>query len=78
MGAEYSKIVGACFTFNLIVGCGALALPDAFSQAGYVGGSVLLAVLAFFSAVTSTFMVEAMRYGPAWATCSVHVLDVGS
>lgn len=36
------------FTFNLIVGTGALAIPKAFQDAGYVLGLIILALLAFF------------------------------
>ena len=46
--------------FNLIVGAGALAMPQAFSESGIIGGSLLLAVLAFLSFVSVSFMVEAM------------------
>ena len=35
-GAKYDVTTAAVFVFNLIVGAGALALPDAFSQAGCV------------------------------------------
>lgn len=42
-----------------------MSLPQAFSDAGYLAGTVLLAVLAMMSAVTSTFMVEAMSLSNA-------------
>ena len=48
------------YIFNLIIGVGALSLPLAFSDAGYVLGILLLLMLAFMSYVTATFMVEAM------------------
>lgn len=64
-GATYSLTMGSIYIFNLIVGAGALALPQAFSEAGWVGGSVLLGILALASAVTSTFMVEAMSISNA-------------
>ena len=57
--------MGSVYIFNLIVGAGALALPQAFSEAGWVGGSVLLGILALASATTSTFMVEAMSLSNA-------------
>jgi amino acid permease len=36
------------YVFNIIVGTGALALPKAFHQGGYVLGTVLLLILGFF------------------------------
>jgi hypothetical protein len=57
--------MGSAYIFNLIVGAGALALPQAFSEAGWVGGSILLAVLAIASGTTSTLMVEAMSLSNA-------------
>lgn len=35
-GTQYSPVAGYIFTFNLIVGAGALALPLAFYNAGLV------------------------------------------
>jgi len=64
-GASYSNSIGSIYVFNLIVGAGALSLPNAFSQAGYISGTALLLVLAFFSYATSTFMVEAMSIANA-------------
>eukprot|EP00038_Savillea_parva_P000396 m.95945 g.95945 ORF g.95945 m.95945 type:complete len:582 (-) comp10132_c0_seq1:67-1812(-) len=64
-GSAYSNGIGAVYVFNLIVGAGALSLPNAFSQAGWLSGTLLLCVLAFFSYVTSTFMVEAMSLANA-------------
>ena len=34
------------FVFNLIVGTGALAMPRAFAEAGWLASSILLSVLA--------------------------------
>lgn len=48
------------FVFNLIVGTGALTLPSVFSKAGWLLGSVLIAVLAFVSYMTLTFIIETM------------------
>lgn len=39
---SYSNTIGAVYVFNLIVGAGALSLPNAFSQAGYISGTLLL------------------------------------
>ena len=53
------------FVFNLIVGAGALSLPQAFAGAGYITGAVLLILLSFLSFMAVTFMVEAMSLGNA-------------
>lgn len=39
---------GMIYIFNIIVGTGALALPNAFHEAGYVMSTVLLLILAVF------------------------------
>ncbi|EGD76595.1 hypothetical protein PTSG_07712 [Salpingoeca rosetta] len=59
-GSTYSPLVGGVYVFNLIVGAGALAMPKAFSESGYIGGCILVALLAAFSYLTVTFMIEAM------------------
>eukprot|EP01147_Barroeca_monosierra_P009219 gene9219-1505_t len=59
-GSTYSSMVGGIYVFNLIVGAGALAMPKAFAESGYIGGVVLVAILAVFSFITVTFMIEAM------------------
>lgn len=41
-GGQYSNAIGAVYVFNLIVGAGALSLPNAFSQAGILSGTLLL------------------------------------
>lgn len=64
-GSTYSPKVGAIYVFNLIVGAGALGLPKAFSEAGYIAGSILLLILAILSFMTVTFMVESMAIGNA-------------
>jgi hypothetical protein len=37
-GARYSIFIGSIFVFNLIVGAGALSLPQAFAKAGTIAG----------------------------------------
>ena len=54
------------YIFNLIIGVGALSLPQSFSEAGVVLGTVLLVVLASMSYMTATFMVEAMAAANAY------------
>jgi len=36
------------FLFNLIVGTGALAIPKAFGKAGWLIGTIVVILLAFF------------------------------
>ena len=57
---SFSGGTAAVYIFNLIVGTGALALPAAFSSAGWAAGTVLLVVLAIFSYITATWVVESM------------------
>ncbi|OWA51716.1 Transmembrane protein 104 [Hypsibius exemplaris] len=59
-GASYSSTVGFLFIFNLIVGTGALTLPKAFSEAGYVLGTIVITLIGFMSYVSATFVLEAM------------------
>ncbi|EDQ85587.1 uncharacterized protein MONBRDRAFT_34179 [Monosiga brevicollis MX1] len=69
-GSTYAPLVAAVYVFNLIVGAGALAMPKAFGESGYLGGSILIAILAFTSYVTVTYMIEAM----AMANCLMRTL----
>ncbi|XP_055340503.1 transmembrane protein 104-like [Paramacrobiotus metropolitanus] len=59
-GSSYSPAVGFFFIFNLIVGTGALTLPKAFSQAGYVLGTIVLSIIGFMSYISATFVLESM------------------
>ncbi|CAF3552616.1 unnamed protein product [Rotaria sp. Silwood1] len=58
--ATFSQRTGMVYIFNIIVGTGALALPKAFHEGGYVLSTLLLLILGFFSYVTATYMIEAM------------------
>ena len=51
---------GLIYIFNLIVGTGALTLPAAFKDAGYLLSSIILILLAFMSFLTATFVIESM------------------
>lgn len=62
---QYSSATGSIFLFNLIVGTGAIALPGALQNAGWIAGMILLIVLAFISCVTVTFVVEALAVANA-------------
>jgi len=57
---SFSSGTAAIYIFNLIVGTGALALPNAFSLAGWGLGTGLLVLLAVFSYITASFVVESM------------------
>ena len=48
------------YIFNLIVGTGALTLPKAFHDVGYVAGPIITIVFAFISYITATFMIESI------------------
>ncbi|XP_041473627.1 transmembrane protein 104-like isoform X1 [Lytechinus variegatus] len=59
-GTSFSPWVGLIFVFNLIVGTGALTMPKAFGQAGWIFSVAIIIVLALVSYVTATFVIEAM------------------
>ncbi|CAJ0939956.1 unnamed protein product [Ranitomeya imitator] len=59
-GELYSPFVGLIYMFNLIVGTGALTMPKAFANAGWLISLILIIFLAFMSYMTTTFVVEAM------------------
>lgn len=61
----HSEQVSVVYVFNLVVGAGALALPQAFAQTGWVLGIMAIIILGMMSFVTSTFMVEAMSVANA-------------
>lgn len=64
-GSQYSVGVGLIYVFNLIVGTGALTMPAAFQSAGWLISLVTIIILAFFSFITVTFMIEAMSIANA-------------
>ncbi|XP_055877807.1 transmembrane protein 104-like isoform X2 [Biomphalaria glabrata] len=64
-GNGYSRLVGFVYVFNLIVGTGALTMPAAFREAGWLLSLIIVIVLAFMSYLTLTFMIEAMAISNA-------------
>ncbi|CAL1529890.1 unnamed protein product [Lymnaea stagnalis] len=64
-GGQYSRLVGFVYVFNLIVGTGALTMPAAFREAGWLLSLFGVIVLAFMSYLTLTFMTEAMAISNA-------------
>uniref|UniRef100_A0A131XGX2 Putative amino acid transporter n=1 Tax=Hyalomma excavatum TaxID=257692 RepID=A0A131XGX2_9ACAR len=66
-----SPLVGLVYIFNLIVGTGALTMPAAFKDAGWLLSLIIVVVLAFMSYLTMTFVIEAMASANAlvhWKT----------
>ncbi|KAK6028380.1 transmembrane amino acid transporter protein [Ostertagia ostertagi] len=57
---QYGSAMGFLYIFNLIVGTGALALPKAFQNAGYILSVVLLFVSGFVSYIAATFVIESL------------------
>jgi hypothetical protein len=58
--ATQSSVVTGVFAFNLIIGVGALALPNSMGHVGYLFGACLLLVVGVLGYATSTFVVEAI------------------
>ena len=56
---SYTLPVGMVYCFNLMMGAGLIALPKAFVQSGWVLGLIGITVLAFFSYITVTYIIEA-------------------
>lgn len=68
---SYSSLVGLVYIFNLIVGTGALTMPAAFKDAGWLLSLIIVIILAFMSYLTTTFVIEAMASANAlvhWKT----------
>ncbi|KAI5728193.1 hypothetical protein M8J77_012794 [Diaphorina citri] len=57
---KYSTPTGLIYIFNLVIGTGALTLPKAVQETGWLLGSIFLVLICFFSFVTVTFVLEAM------------------
>jgi ABC-type transport system involved in cytochrome bd biosynthesis fused ATPase/permease subunit len=64
--SSYSIPVGFVYVFNLIVGAGVLALPQAFNKAGIVLGTILLVLLCCMSYVSACYVIEAMAAANAF------------
>ncbi|GAB6027248.1 hypothetical protein CHUAL_001533 [Chamberlinius hualienensis] len=56
----YSPLIGAVYVFNLIVGTGALTIPAAFSDAGWILGVCVMLLISVMSYMTTTFVIESM------------------
>ena len=64
-GNSYSKLVGLIYIFNLIVGTGALTMPNAFATAGWLLSLITVVLLALISYLTVTFVTETMAISNA-------------
>jgi amino acid permease len=51
---------GLVYLFNLIVGTGALTMPAAFANSGWLISLVVVILLCFISYITTTFVIESM------------------
>ncbi|XP_045462797.1 transmembrane protein 104 homolog [Harmonia axyridis] len=74
----YSSWVGLAYVFNLIVGTGALTLPEGFASAGWFLSTVLLVLLCFISFVCVTFVIESIACANAtirWRHIQSHKID---
>ena len=60
VGEGYSTGMALVYVFNLIVGTGALAMPKAIKQAGWLIGLLMVIFIAFMSLVTATMTIEAL------------------
>jgi len=60
VGEQYSLDVALVYVFNLIVGTGALTMPHAISESGWIIGVVMIVFIAFMSFLTVTFTIECM------------------
>ncbi|KAG1714336.1 Transmembrane protein 104 [Nymphon striatum] len=63
--------VGLVYIFNLIVGTGALTMPAAFNNAGWLLSLIIVCLLALMSYLTTTFVIESMASANAiihWRT----------
>eukprot|EP00735_Rhodelphis_limneticus_P011629 TRINITY_DN4754_c0_g1::TRINITY_DN4754_c0_g1_i1::g.21288::m.21288 TRINITY_DN4754_c0_g1::TRINITY_DN4754_c0_g1_i1::g.21288 ORF type:complete len:504 (-),score=68.34,sp/Q8NE00/TM104_HUMAN/40.97/2e-108,Aa_trans/PF01490.13/5.1e-15,Trp_Tyr_perm/PF03222.8/8.8e-05,Trp_Tyr_perm/PF03222.8/3.1e+02,ESAG1/PF03238.8/0.35,Reticulon/PF02453.12/1.2e+03,Reticulon/PF02453.12/0.77 TRINITY_DN4754_c0_g1_i1:585-2096(-) len=64
-GGSYGNHIGYVYIFNLIVGAGALTIPQAFATAGTLGGLVIIFVICFFSYISATFVIESLSVANA-------------
>lgn len=75
---QYPPWVGLIYVFNLIVGTGALTLPAAFADAGWLFSTIALVLLCFVSFITVTFVIESMACANAtieWRKIESHKID---
>ncbi|CDW57195.1 transmembrane protein 104 protein [Trichuris trichiura] len=73
---QYSALTGMTYLGNLLVGTGALALPRAFQDAGYILGIAVLTFISFMSFLNMTFVVEVLSaVGASVKMKRVHSLD---
>ena len=56
---------GLVYIFNIIVGTGALTMPAAFKDAGWLVSLIIVIILCFISYITTTFVIESMSVANA-------------
>ena len=59
VGSSYGTFSALIFIFNLVVGTGALALPKAMADAGWLLSVIFLSIVAVFAFISATFVIEA-------------------
>lgn len=59
VGSSYGTFSALIFIFNLVVGTGALTLPKAMADAGWLLSVLFLAIVAVFAFISATFVIEA-------------------
>ena len=64
-GSQIRPLTGLIFIFNLIVGTGALTMPKAFSDAGWLLSSIIIMFLGMTSFITVTYVKETMSISNA-------------
>lgn len=65
VGSQYSVLAGGVFLFNLIVGIGAVTMPQGLQAAGVGLGTIVLLLIGFASFMTATWVVEALAIANA-------------
>ncbi|XP_011404700.1 PREDICTED: transmembrane protein 104-like isoform X2 [Amphimedon queenslandica] len=66
----YSSPIAFAYIFNLIVGAGVLALPQAFNKAGLALGTILLLILCAMSYISASYVIECMAAANAYERMS--------
>eukprot|EP01028_Stygiella_incarcerata_P011832 TRINITY_DN691_c0_g6_i1.p1 TRINITY_DN691_c0_g6~~TRINITY_DN691_c0_g6_i1.p1 ORF type:complete len:505 (-),score=101.29 TRINITY_DN691_c0_g6_i1:207-1721(-) len=61
----YGSKIGYCFAINYVLGVGVLSIPYAFFITGILFGSLLLTFVSLLSALTCTWVLEAMSRAEA-------------
>lgn len=60
IGSKYGFSVAILFGMNMVLGTGPLTLPYAFSQSGFLLGSIFLGVCSLLGYITATYVIETL------------------